>query len=140
MPSSRDFNFVYGFCPIYYFSRLFGLVPFTLVYNSNGTIEGQQIKVFDIMWFVISITINLIMTFMISGSTQYLNHVKSTSYILEGGDHLLLLLSAVFNIILILFGMSIRFKMVEILINIDNFDAKVIDVPQIFTKAYTNHS
>lgn len=125
MLSSKDFNFAYGFRPIYYFSRVFGLMPFTLTYNSNGKIDGQKIKVIDILWFVISITMNLVMIFMISGSTQYLHHVKSTSLILEGGDHLLLLLSAIFDVILMGFDMCIRFKLMEILKNIDNFDDEV---------------
>lgn len=125
MPSPKDFNFAYGFRPIYYSSRAFGLMPFTLVYNSNGTIDGQKIKVVDIIWFIISISINLFVTFMISGSTQYFNYVESASLVLEGGDLLLLLLAAIFNTMMIGFGICIRFKFVDILKNIENFDDNV---------------
>lgn len=81
MPSPKDFNFAYGFRPIYYSSRIFGLMPFTFVYNSKGKIDGSKVELVDILWLIISITINLTMAFMILGSTQYLYYVKSTSIV-----------------------------------------------------------
>lgn len=125
MVNPRDLNFAYGFRPIYYFCRAFGLMPFTLIFNSNGTIDGYKIEVIDILWFMISIAINSIMTFMISGSTQYLHEVKSTSFILEAGDHVLLLLSAIFDVILLGMDMCVCFKLVEIVKKINSFDDEV---------------
>lgn len=125
MPSPKDFNFAYGFRPIYYFSRIFGLMPFTFVYNSKGKIDGLKVGLVDILWLIISITINLTMAFMILGSTQYLYYVKSTSFILEGVDYFLLLVAAILNTTIIGFGICIASKLVGVLKNIDSFDDNV---------------
>lgn len=53
----------HGFQPIYYFSRSIGLYPFTLVYNSNGSIKGARVHLFDSFWFLISIGLFLIALF-----------------------------------------------------------------------------
>lgn len=140
MVNLTDFNFAYGFRPIYYFSRVFGLMPYTLIYNPNGTIEGHKIKAIDMLWFIISIAINLIMTLMILESTQYLHEIKSTSFILEGGDHLLLLLGAIFNFIIIGMDMGIRFKLMDIFKNINTFDEEVRVEPCHKAFVQTNQS
>lgn len=49
----------YGFRPIYFYSRCAGLWPFTITYHSNGSIKNAQIRIFDCLWFLISICLYL---------------------------------------------------------------------------------
>lgn len=55
----RSKKFQHGFQPIYYFSRLIGLWPFTMIYISNGLIKETRINLFDSVWFLISISFYL---------------------------------------------------------------------------------
>lgn len=43
------------FQPIYCFSRSAGLWPFTVTYDSNGSIEETRVHLFDIIWFLMSV-------------------------------------------------------------------------------------
>lgn len=58
---SRPKNVQHGFKSTYYFSRCFGLWPFTIAYNSNGSIIIEAcLYQFDCLWFLISICVYLI--------------------------------------------------------------------------------
>lgn len=48
-------NFAYCFRPVYYFSRIFGFMSYTIIYDVHGTVQGSKIRVFDILWFIFSI-------------------------------------------------------------------------------------
>lgn len=52
-------NVLHAFQPIYYFSRCAGLWPFTIEYNSSGSIERARVHLFDILWFLTSICLYL---------------------------------------------------------------------------------
>lgn len=55
MEEKNELNFAYTFRPIYYFSRIFGLMPFTITYYPNGQVKGTKIGLFDAVWLGISI-------------------------------------------------------------------------------------
>lgn len=55
----RKFNFEYAIRPIYYFSRLSGLWPFSIVRDSNGKIQRARIGFFDILWPILLICLHL---------------------------------------------------------------------------------
>lgn len=57
--SSKKLTFAHSFKPVYILCRIFGFMPFTIAYDSNGAIQTAQIGVADIMWFIISIGIYL---------------------------------------------------------------------------------
>lgn len=122
---SKNFNFMYSFRPIYYFSRAYGFLPFTIIYSSRGTIHGIEVQTFDILWFGISIIMNSILAFMISNDTELLQDSKGGSIILVGGDYLAHIFSMVFLVLSIGTDMCIRYKLVDILKKINNFDEKV---------------
>lgn len=46
-----------SFQPIYYFSRLFGLMPFTIGRSSSGNISGPRVNKLDAVWLVAAISI-----------------------------------------------------------------------------------
>lgn len=123
--NSIKIDFVYSFSPIYYFSRLYGLMPFTITYNLCGIITGLKVKIFDIIWFITSLTINVTLASMISKDTLYLQNPKILSNILMGGDYFLEIYCMIFNLMLIGMDMCMRFKLVRILQKINNFDDEV---------------
>lgn len=49
----------HSFQPVYYFSRFSGLLPFTIAYDSNGSMEKARVYLFDIFWCLISICLYL---------------------------------------------------------------------------------
>lgn len=49
----------HGFQPVYYFSRCVGLWPFSITYHSNGSIKAARVRLFDVLWFFISICVYL---------------------------------------------------------------------------------
>lgn len=126
-------DFAYTFRPVYYFSRIFGFLPFTIVYNANGSIQGPKVRVFDITWFMLSIALYILSAFMHFRSIE---NLKSQSFVLIVGDFLLLKLGLVFCILVIVMDMCNRFKLVEILKQFNSFDDKVSPRPKIeFTSA-----
>lgn len=116
---------MHSFRPVYYFNRVFGLMPFTITYNSRGSIHGFEVGTFDILWFIVSIIINLIYAFMISNDTHLLQNLKMESIILVGGDYLTDIFCIIFDVLLIGTDMCIRYKLVDILKKINTFDEKV---------------
>lgn len=125
MRLSKNLNFMYSFRPVYYFNRVYGFLPFTITYNSRGKIHGLNVETFDILWFGISIIINLILAFTISKDTEILQDSEDGSIILVGGDYLSHMLSMIFDTLLIGTDMCIRYKLVNILKKINTFDEKV---------------
>lgn len=121
----RKFNFAYTFRPVYYFCRVFGLMPFKITYYSNGTIHGYEIATFDIIWFIMSVVFNLILVFFMVNNSQHVENLKNMSIILVGGDFILQVFSMVFDIILIIMDMCISAKLVLILKKINAFDEEV---------------
>lgn len=55
MEELNELDFAYTFRPIYYFSRIFGLMPFTITYYPNGQVKGTRIGLIDGVWLCIAI-------------------------------------------------------------------------------------
>lgn len=56
-------NFDHAFRPIYYMSRVFGLMPFTIHYDSNGIPQKLIVRHIDWIIFLIFIIISLTITY-----------------------------------------------------------------------------
>lgn len=121
----RKLNFAYSFRPIYNFGRMFGLMPFSFTYNTNGTISGFEIGTFDILWFIISLIINLVLAFMLATDLYNMDEFKTMSIILVGEDLIFQVICSVFNAISIGIDLCTCSKLVEILKKINNFDEDV---------------
>lgn len=116
-------HFFYSFCPIYYFSRLFGFMPFTISCHSNGTVYEPTIRSLDIFWFIISIFLHLLSTFTIFKNAEIsLSSDYAEWKILFGADYVILLSGLIFGAVIIVMDMCNRFKLVGILNNIRTFD------------------
>lgn len=82
-------NFIRSLSPIYYFSRAFGLMPFSIVHNANGDFQAIEVKKIDFLWFTVSISLYMIMAFICFHVKRFLVD-EDSSYILMIGDRLLL--------------------------------------------------
>ena len=122
--NAKKINLAYSLKPIYYFSRVFGSLPFSIVFDSNGGIQTARVKLFDILWFLISIGLNLYFTIQYATFAGNENMVK-LSPILVHSAKLIIPLRKLCNCLIIGFDMCNRFKLIEILKNINNFDEKV---------------
>lgn len=118
-------NFGYSFLPIYYFSRVFGLMPYSIVYNARGEIQKSQVRMIDGLWFIISICIYVLVAF-----TNYLNvklpeEMTTVSVALYFGHYMLLIEGLLVSAITIGLDMYNRHKLVVILKSFISFDKEV---------------
>lgn len=125
--NSEKYNFFYSFRPIYYFSRTFGLLPFTIEYDSNGIIQAAVIRSLDILWLIITI-LSYFLSSMLSLKlyNEYPKISNNTeSLILIGGDNFILIFGLLFGIVIIIMDLCNRSKLLDILKNIHTFDETV---------------
>lgn len=113
-------NFAYSIQPIYYFSRIYGFMPFKLVYDSNGSIKGARITVIDVLWSIVTIGLHLFAAIHFSLNAGCTSGIKSV--ILAHGTKTLVILLRLFNFLCI--GMEICncLKLADILKKLNNFD------------------
>lgn len=125
MNSSKKYNFARTMQPIYIISRTFGLFPFTIIHDLNGDIQGIRVTFFDLLWFLISISIYILLAIY---NFCYLKFPQNTnvSEVLYIGDYLLLILGLIFGAALIASDMYNRFNLADIAMQFTKFDKKVI--------------
>lgn len=111
-------NFAYSFRPVYYFLRFFGLIPFSIIYNSNDEIQKCKITKFDGFWFVISWSMYLLMV-----SSIKIMHVPTSFSIL---GIIFGILSFTYSFSAIVVNMWNRYKFIKILKQITIFDIEVM--------------
>lgn len=117
-------SFAYSFRPIHYFSRAFGLLPFSVALDSNGNIQKARVSLFDALWFVISISLYLIMAFICYQNIK-LPQDQNVSYILATGDAMFLIAGLIYGAIIITIDMFNRFRIIDILRMFTAFDSEV---------------
>lgn len=121
---STNLNFAITFRPIYYFLRLFGFMPFTIVYDSKGEVQAARITARDILWLLISLCAYLL---AFNGSkiweNPYLLHKYSTVfiYVIKLYD----ISEILFGIIGIVMDLCNRFKLIDIMRTLNQFDKEV---------------
>lgn len=113
-------NFAYSFRPVYLFLRLFGLMPFSIIYNSNDEIQKCKITKFDGCWFVISLSMYLLMAIFIK-----VIHVPTSFSIL---GTIFGILGYTYSFSAIVVNMWNRNRFVKILKQITIFDMEVMCV------------
>lgn len=122
---SNTVNFSYSFRPIHLFSRLFGLLPFTIVYGPNGDAQEARVTAFDILWFIISVFFYLIFTL------HSLIHMQMPSDpnqlpLLIHIEYAILIVRSIFSSVIIIFDMCNRSTLIDILKKFTTFDMEVI--------------
>lgn len=124
----HKYDFIQNFRPIYIVSRVFGMMPFSIVYQANGDIESSTITKFDILWLSISICIY---SFGIYTQAQFIFPRGSdiyTSHLVVLSDNITVMLGLILGLFAICFDMYNRSKFVEVVKKFSNFDKKVIEI------------
>lgn len=112
-------DFVYSYRPMYYFSRFFGLLPFSFVYDSNGHIQAPRIRIADGVWFVFTVVFYIVLAI---NSCQGIQIPKDAVPLIFYSNTLLLTVGLFNGATMIVVNMCVRFKFVAILKTITNFD------------------
>lgn len=121
---TNTLNFAIAFRPIYYFSRIFGRMPFTIVHNSNGEIQRPRITAFDIIWLFISLCVYSVA--LISNQMwkdTYVAWKRNKIFIIS--NNVYALLEVGFCLIGIIMDLFNRYKIVQVLNKFTIFDKKV---------------
>lgn len=118
---SKNLNFADSFRPIYYFSRVFGLMPYSIIYDSNGDVQEPKVRTLDVLWFVISMCIYILMA-VILYQEMNISNLNTSVYILLLGEFVLLMLTLIFGAQVIGMDMCNRFRIIDILKKINTFD------------------
>lgn len=95
----RNLSFGYVFRPIYYFSRLFGFMPFTIEFTPNGDILRIQVTKFDIIYFVVTIFVYSLSFYLFLNFMVISKNRPTPATIAELIIQLLVSLNVIFGII-----------------------------------------
>lgn len=115
---------IYSCRPIYLFSRILGLLPFSIGRDSNGEVQKSKLNVFDILWFVISISVYLFLAYYYTQTAQ-IGMNSNDSYFLSINDDIGIILGLVFGAISIGINMYNRSRFIDIIKGFSMVDKKV---------------
>lgn len=121
----KKLSFAYGFRPIYCFSRVFGLMPFSITHVSNVDIQEPRVSDLDWLWFMISTLTYSSLAFLNYQSMKLLYDPSVNLSVLVLGDKLLLVTVLICGVLIMVINMCNRFKLVNILNNFTAFDNEV---------------
>lgn len=117
---ARKDNFAHSFMPIYYFSRLLGLLPFSIIAGDSGEMLEARVSACDLFWCMISICLYLFMAYHYSFQT-----LRNEYLIWIIGDRLLIISGLIFGGLRIIMDMYNRGKIVTTLKMFTIFDREV---------------
>lgn len=115
-------SFANSFRPIYYFSRLFGLLPWSINYDSKRQVQGPRLRVFDVLWFLMFICGYLLMAY---NSYHRMTVNQNSVTVLIFGGHMHVILKFIFGISAMGMDLCNRHKIVYILKMFNDFDKNV---------------
>lgn len=121
---SRKINFSLTMMPAYFFSRVIGLLPFSIVRNSNGEPQAARVNVFDFLWLIISMSLFLLMAFYIYSDVE-IPPGSSDSYVLIVGDSAFIIFGMIYGALIIAMDMFNRNRLVDLLKKFIDFDNEV---------------
>lgn len=122
--NSKKLTFAYSFKPIYYFSRIFGFMPFSVVHDSTGAIQLARVRTVDFLWFIISIGIYVSSAIHLVVSIDQ-TPIPDKSIILVNCTRSIVVIRKLLSCLSIILDMSNRSKIVDILKKISSFDERV---------------
>lgn len=106
----------------YLTSRVYGLMPFALVYK-NGEIRAARVGLFDLLWFIVSLTIYGNLIYFAPSNTPWRSHMPP-GLVFE--HHLQIIIGLIRTMFAIIVDMHNRHTFVRIIVDLINFDKKVI--------------
>lgn len=123
--SEQKFNSSQSFFqPIYIVSHLFGQMPFSIIYHSNGDIHRSTIKKLDAIWFLFSM---LAFTCIVFSSIKFYNSKDVSNYVSTisfAGNSFVFGICSILGFLAIILDMCFRFEFIDILKKITTFDGK----------------
>lgn len=127
---TNNLNFAYSFRPVYYILRFLSLMPFTITYDLNGEVQKCAVTKFDVLWIGIPLSMYLLMT-------SYMEILTHLPPVLLLGTELGILIFT-HNLLTILVNMYNRYRFIDILKKITNFDKEVTF--SFYPKSTNTHS
>lgn len=122
---TEELNFAYSFRPIYYYSRIFGLMPFTIMYDSNGDPQEPRVGLFNFVWFIAAIGLYTSMAYF-SYIDMNVPRDASIPYAILISGFSLQISRLIFGALAIGMDMWNRFKIVDILKKLNIFNKEAI--------------
>lgn len=108
--------------PIYLFLRLYGFMPFTIIYDPNNEIQELRVTVIDILWLLISLCAHTLALFDYLNSDDAPTWQKYSAALI---DHVYSISEVIFGVIGIMIDMCNRFKLIDIMKKFNEFDKEV---------------
>lgn len=116
-------NWSFAFRPIYYFLRVYGFMPFTIVYDSIGEAQKTKVTLRDILWFLVSLCVYLL-AFKGNSNWEETHTVLNVTPVIKFGGNILFGAETVFSIIGIIMDHYNKLKLIHMLQKFDQFDKK----------------
>lgn len=123
---SKQRNFAFCFRPIYYFARVCGQMPFTITSHTNSAIVGVKVHKRDIIWFAISMSIQISFIWMAITFYKSYQQEKEFTSTIYFGNLTIWFISLLVGICVMTLDLACnRLKIVRILNKITVFDTEV---------------
>lgn len=124
---------------IYIFSRVCGLLPFSVARQANGEIRENRVNVFDFLWFIVWV---LVMSYLAINCVNVTKFPENPNipHALTIGHPVLITLGYAYAAIGTVFDMCNRFKLMEMAKSFTAFDKEVSGRIFIFTNSFHNKS
>lgn len=124
---SEKLNFSFSFWPIYYFARVCGQMPFSILIYPNGAIAGPKMYKRDLIWFAIAMCIHCAFICMSVHIIQFTHVPNEIISVLHFGNLTAWFIMLLFGISMIVLDAYKRNEIVDILKKITVFDREVRD-------------
>lgn len=126
----KRIDFLYSFRPIYYFSRIFGLMPFSIIYDSNGErARRPKITIFDGIWLLISVCTQMLGVYL-TIRFKFVNQTSPTFVVILG--YTFIIMTVMYGVGAVVMDLCNRFKFLEIINSFTVFDKHVSFFDQFY--------
>lgn len=119
----QNFKMIHTYRPIYIVSRIFGQMPFSIVYHPNGDIHRPAINKLDAVWFLLSMSVFICL--MYSAIELFSTNSIVVSRISTLGNIIIFGISCILGLLAIILDMCFRFKLINTFKKFTKFDQKV---------------
>lgn len=123
---SKRLDIIHGFRPIYYFSRIFGLMPFSIRYDSNRVHHEPKVHVFDLILFLLFIISSI--TILDSGFKGIMDVHNLRMPLMAAYVKVIEMIAMISSAIIFGLEMYNRYNLICILTNFNTFDKNVSSI------------
>lgn len=118
----RTFNVYYSARPAYYFSRFFGLMPFSIK-NHLNEMDSAYVTIFDLVWFIFAIF--FYGTLLYAVTVTFVVPSELQAVIFFTGSRMILMTDLFLTMISIVMDMCNRSRLIKMLQEFHLFDKEV---------------